>query len=1339
MTRQGRHSTYFPEAIRLPGTDPQFSKANTLRRAVLKFLLYAVPSAAALAACVCAGAALVIEFYVFPLLEKNLPAIEQKLTEAAGAKIRIGGITPVWSGINPGAALTKVSVERDGRTLGLAAVDNLRVTLSWESLFRLSPITDNVSVDGLYVYIERTRPRDNSRPSDRNRQTLGDVARAIESASGHGWLDTLLAQHAITISNAVITYKDAASTAAPPSVVTVPHVRIEKKAGSWHWDLRAHIEGKDIRSPVSASGRLSKPYFTDPAHFENWEGSFDIDFASVNFAPIADKLQLGRWIRSGTGQAVVSGTYAGGALTSVSCSISFSDVLATLAENIEPVRLDTLSATITEDLRQDYFNVTVTDLLATSSDFGDHYLPKVQLFGAFRNSGLQDFGLKIQSIDLELVDYIARRVPEKNLLLGTLVKAAPRGEITDFDYHSAGPAGAPRYFGADGRFRNVSVNPSSFVTEGGFHAPGWNNLSGSFSINDEKAEIILDSTGASLTFPGVFTEETLKTDELKLKAAITFKDRILVDVENAYVRSGADTAQASGYWHQDASRLGTLKINGTIAQAAASSIWRYIPLCAGGKETNDWLRYGLVGGTGSNAVVDIYGALENFPFEDKKNGERFIISGDIRDGAIDYVPTGKTDSKGRAIRGSWPLLENINGRITFDGMSIAIKADSASTLGTVLKDIDASIPGYNLRDCPLYIRGSVTEELEKMVAYVEKSPISELIGHALDGSDGTGRAGLDLSLRIPLLSPKHTQVKGVLTFNGNTVAIRHAPGLRNAKGSLTFTENGLYAESIAADVLDMPSTGSIDTLSDGTIRIRTTTPQATPDGIAFIADSVLVGKILSHASGSAAVDTVIDIRDGVTIRASSTLEGLAYGAPEPFNKAAPQSWPLDLYIGKCSRGEACSTRQRVSISDRFFMDVGFDRSGAPVLGKIFIGGLDLALPAKGISVGVSLDKLEFKDWLPILSELSQAGAASETATPFDIHDISVRIGHFSSDGLTANSLSAKAVWTGGKRRLTGTIESDAAAGSFEWTPDDEHAGTLTASLSRLYTHASTLEAQTKKFEVTPMNYPRLNAAVKDFRLDGAPLGSLAIRTSHQMSSKDDAWNIDSATLKNSAFTVKASGSWKAANKKSTTSLTADIYFNNLGEALAIFGKPLAVTGGSGSLSGQMSWDGAPTDFSLKELNGHVTARFAEGSVPDVDTGAAKVFGVLSLTRLIRRLAFDFRDMTNTLLFNSLSFDADIERGVLTTDSLKMAGPQASILASGSVDLAQKKPDLSITVIPEVSFASASIALGLANPLLGIGAFVTQFALQEPIAKALSREYTLKGTFDAPELKSAADE
>ena len=116
------------------------------------------------------------------------------------------------------------------------------------------------------------------------------------------------------------------------------------------------------------------------------------------------------------------------------------------------------------------------------------------------------------------------------------------------------------------------------------------------------------------------------------------------------------------------------------------------------------------------------------------------------------------------------------------------------------------------------------------------------------------------------------------------------------------------------------------------------------------------------------------------------------------------------------------------------------------------------------------------------------------------------------------------------------------------------------------------------------------------------------------------------------------------------------------------------------------------------------------------------------------ISFDEQGVAKTRLkaqeFAHYSNDT-ITNGVLNANSFRLIGPQATILGEGTFDLNNLTQNIKMTVLPDISLGGASLALAVANPLLGVGSFIAQLALQNPLSELLSTEYMITGSLDEP--------
>jgi uncharacterized protein YhdP len=151
------------------------------------------------------------------------------------------------------------------------------------------------------------------------------------------------------------------------------------------------------------------------------------------------------------------------------------------------------------------------------------------------------------------------------------------------------------------------------------------------------------------------------------------------------------------------------------------------------------------------------------------------------------------------------------------------------------------------------------------------------------------------------------------------------------------------------------------------------------------------------------------------------------------------------------------------------------------------------------------------------------------------------------------------------------------------------------------------------------------------------------------------------------------------------------------------------------------------------LSGKIQLDLQAGQFLKVEPGAAKLLAVLNLQALPRRLMLDFRDVfSEGFAFDGITGDATIDKGVLTTDNLKMRSISATVLLSGTADIGGETQNLHVVVVPEVNAGAASVVYGLAvNPVIGLGTFLAQLFLREPLMKAFTFEYQVTGPWKEP--------
>jgi uncharacterized protein YhdP len=190
-----------------------------------------------------------------------------------------------------------------------------------------------------------------------------------------------------------------------------------------------------------------------------------------------------------------------------------------------------------------------------------------------------------------------------------------------------------------------------------------------------------------------------------------------------------------------------------------------------------------------------------------------------------------------------------------------------------------------------------------------------------------------------------------------------------------------------------------------------------------------------------------------------------------------------------------------------------------------------------------------------------------------------------------------------------------------------------------------------------------------------------------------------------------------------------------GALLERLGMGRVIRGGKGSLTGDVAWPGSPFSPDYAKMTGQVKVAIESGQFLKAGPGAARLLSVLSLQSLPRRLSLDFRDLfAEGFAFDSVDGDVKIGQGMAATNNLRMRGAAAVVLMEGSADLERETEDVRVVVIPEINAGTASLAVAVINPAIGLGTFLAQYFLRKPLMTASTREFRVTGPWDDPKVE-----
>jgi len=217
--------------------------------------------------------------------------------------------------------------------------------------------------------------------------------------------------------------------------------------------------------------------------------------------------------------------------------------------------------------------------------------------------------------------------------------------------------------------------------------------------------------------------------------------------------------------------------------------------------------------------------------------------------------------------------------------------------------------------------------------------------------------------------------------------------------------------------------------------------------------------------------------------------------------------------------------------------------------------------------------------------------------------------------------------------------------------------------------------------------------------------------------------------------MSASGDWTGTAQDNATHLVIALTAQNLGHMMDALGFPGLIDGGQTNATIDAVWPGPPSAFALSKIkSGTISLKVAEGRIPEVHPGAGRIFGLLSLSEIPRRLSLDFSDFFQSgLAFNSITGTFRIENGNAFTEDLLIKSPAADILITGRTGLNSKDYDQDMIVTPHTGATLPIVGALAGGPVGAAAGLVLQGVLGKGMGRAMGSHYKVSGSWDKPEI------
>ncbi|QBQ53326.1 YhdP family protein [Nitrosococcus wardiae] len=891
--------------------------------------------------------------------------------------------------------------------------------------------------------------------------------------------------------------------------------------------------------------------------------------------------------------------------------------------------------------------------------------PLFKLQGQFTFLRLQDVAALFQLSD--------QLDPQLRLFL---VETRPVGELRDVKLVL--PLGEKQ-----GKKWKFSANTAQLGVRPWQHWPGCQGLSFEVQLIDGGGQLHIDSRHVQL-----FSDDLEKPVMLdRLRGRITWLQkggdwRVLAD--NVQLQN-SDLALTAALRLKELPGANSPHLNLSLGleKLDLAALSQYLPSRSMKPGLVRWLNQAFPKGGSAKGSLVFQGPMDRFP--PSQDQGRFTAELDIHGTRLNYA------------RG-WPALEQVDAHLYSDGRHITIHAAEGQMFNAQVTEATVRLADLGSETIPLTVVGWIQGDAEDARRFIQHSPLEKKYGGFLKEIKLSGDTRLKLKLMMPLgKKKKRPEVDGELIFADAHLRQGDSPFLEFAaiKGSLSFTQAGLKAEGLVAQFLKQPIKVDLRSLSNQQggvgVRLRLKGHLDAPR---------LAEKWFSSWSpwfrGAADFTAYITFQKAktggdkiTTVRVSSALQGIEVALPPPLAKPADQTQQL-LWELRGTHGD----KKQITLTygdglQGVFEVTGSGQSLRLLKGKVRVGSGLPILPEQGAWLVGTLPQLSIDAWREVLTKATQGDSSKLT----QLDHIALQIEQAELFGWHFGEVTVKA-----NRELSHwqtQVSGPSLKGSIT-IPTQGSKGPLTADLDYLWLHSRSSEGE---FQLAhPQAWPTLDLICRRCQFDSYDLGVIKVYASPYA----NGLHLEELEMVSPLMQLKASGDWTVHGEAQWSHLDIKAHSPDLGQLLTELDYQTNIAGGKAEVDIVAGWPGAPTLFDLERLDGSMRLTVGKGRLLNVEPGAGRLFGLLSVSTLPRRLALDFSDIFGKgFAFDRIQGTFAIRQGNAYSNQLVMEGPTARVQASGRIGLATQDYDQIIAVTPNV-FSSLPLAGAVAGGPVGLG-------------------------------------
>ncbi|MCY4281329.1 MAG: YhdP family protein [Gammaproteobacteria bacterium] len=938
-----------------------------------------------------------------------------------------------------------------------------------------------------------------------------------------------------------------------------------------------------------------------------------------------------------------------------------------------------------------------------------------------------------------------------------------RGELRDGLIVHDRRADALETLGYDVAFRNLDA-------AAGAGRPAVQISAGRVRGSGSEVRLSMNGSSGQLSLPDLYEQALAFT---RMDGALAWTRAApgwTLDLDRLHLENRAMALALRGQLQQGTSHpLPHLDLVAEIRSERLENMYRYLPHTPKFR-IREWMQRTFHGGRIDTALAVLRGYPDQFPFRDNNGTMQAVIN--VSQGIVEYSH-------------SWPVVDNVDAAVFFDNETLTTHISRGSVFNAAITEANGAIDDLTARPKIVLLQGTVKGPEQDLETFIAQSPLAadQIIKHA-NQSLVAGTFELDLDLSIPIKAPARQLVMdGALRLqDARLVSDAGKLELEAVNGAVRFTRESVDGRGLTARFAGQPVTLGMTGSKNS--------PEAPP---AFViagqsSDAFIIEQLSERFPGAADFATKLGQRmSGATdwqarfifeqqpaglvqrLEIASDLYGLMLDLPRPLWKPTYSKRPLlisktllagtplvldygpevhvRLYTGQ-GQGQGQGEEQSQEQGQEQNQGQGqgqeqgqgqsqSQRQGLEKLDIVLGEGFPNRPTGPGINLWGGMDALILEEWREALAAF--AGAADAEPGFFSTATINAELEtgllNFMNQSFQDSNVQASRI--NGDWRVA--VQGELLAGEAYLPQHPSPEQRLQVSLEKLVISAADNDKTAQQAD--PRKLPPIRAEIADFTYGDFQLGAMqlaAVPTDNGLAFEEIGFTTED-------MTIAGTGLWEKPFNRNRSNFTINLQADKLHRMLDTFGYDNAsVRAGKTEITIDAGWDGSPHEFSLAKMAGAFEMQVNKGRLLDVSPAAGRLFGLLSIQTLPRRLTLDFTDLFGKgLAFDRIRGNFNISGGNAYTNNLRLKGPSVDVLISGRTGLTAQDYDQLVTVTPQFA-DNLPIASALLGPVgIGVGAFLYLAnnvfdGVKDDIDSILSRQYTITGNWYNPKIEKLTE-